>query len=103
MSRCNLWKGRGRLSFYSFKIFTKDREKILYFCSPFRRLARVVEEARLESVYTGNRIEGSNPSVSATLLNTAHGEKYGAPEREWFTPSINFFFASPLAIFKIAF
>lgn len=30
-----------------------------------RRPARVVEEARLESVYTGNRIEGSNPSVSA--------------------------------------
>jgi GIY-YIG catalytic domain-containing protein len=25
----------------------------------------VVEGARLESVYTGNRIEGSNPSVSA--------------------------------------
>ena len=32
---------------------------------PPRRPARVVEEARLESVYTGNRIEGSNPSVSA--------------------------------------
>ena len=30
------------------------------------RLARAVEEARLESVYTGNRIEGSNPSVSAS-------------------------------------
>lgn len=29
------------------------------------RLVRVVEGARLESVYTGNRIEGSNPSVSA--------------------------------------
>ena len=25
----------------------------------------MVEEVRLESVYTGNRIEGSNPSVSA--------------------------------------
>ena len=35
------------------------------FLLPFRRPARVVEEARLESVYTGNRIEGSNPSVSA--------------------------------------
>ena len=32
------------------------------------RLARVVEEARLESVYTGNRIEGSNPSVSALIM-----------------------------------
>ena len=28
----------------------------------------MVEEARLESVYTGNRIEGSNPSVSAYEL-----------------------------------
>jgi hypothetical protein len=37
----------------------------LYFCCPFWRLVRVVEGARLESVYTGNRIEGSNPSVSA--------------------------------------
>ena len=35
------------------------------FGASVRRLARVVEEARLESVYTGNRIEGSNPSVSA--------------------------------------
>ena len=33
-----------------------------------RRLVRVVEGARLESVYTGNRIEGSNPSVSAGKL-----------------------------------
>ena len=31
-----------------------------------RRLVRVVEGARLESVYTGNCIEGSNPSVSAS-------------------------------------
>jgi hypothetical protein len=30
-------------------------------------------------------------------------EKYGAPESEWFAPSIKFFFASRLAIFKIAF
>ncbi len=29
---------------------------------------RVVEGARLESVYTGNRIEGSNPSDSAIYL-----------------------------------
>ena len=34
-----------------------------------RRLVRVVEGARLESVYTGNRIEGSNPSVSAMNEN----------------------------------
>ena len=28
----------------------------------------MVEGARLESVYTGNRIEGSNPSLSARLF-----------------------------------
>ena len=32
-----------------------------------RRGGRVVEGARLESVYTGNRIAGSNPAPSATL------------------------------------
>src|SRR5690606_38635379 len=31
-----------------------------------RRGGRVVEGARLESVYTGNRIAGSNPAPSAT-------------------------------------
>ncbi len=31
----------------------------------FWRGVRVVEGARLESVYTGNGIEGSNPSLSA--------------------------------------
>ena len=31
-----------------------------------RRGGRVVEGARLERVYTGNRIEGSNPSLSAS-------------------------------------
>ena len=33
------------------------------------RGGRVVEGARLERVYTGNRIEGSNPSLSATCLS----------------------------------
>src|ERR1043165_8733356 len=33
-----------------------------------RRDGRVAEGARLESVYTGNRIEGSNPSLSAITL-----------------------------------
>ncbi len=33
--------------------------------APSRRGVRVAEGARLESVYTGNRIEGSNPSLSA--------------------------------------
>ena len=31
------------------------------------RLVRVVEGARLESVYTGNCIKGSNPLVSAEI------------------------------------
>jgi hypothetical protein len=39
----------------------------------------VVEGARLESVYTGNRIEGSNPSVSA------EGDK---STKNWFAPSL---------------
>ena len=33
-----------------------------------RRGGRVVEGARLESVFTGNRNEGSNPSLSATCF-----------------------------------
>jgi len=33
-----------------------------------RRDGRVVEGARLESVYRGNSIEGSNPSLSASLV-----------------------------------
>jgi hypothetical protein len=32
------------------------------------RGGRVVEGARLERVYTGNRIEGSNPSLSAIVI-----------------------------------
>ena len=35
------------------------------------RGGRVVEGARLESVYTGNRIEGSNPSLSARGMKKA--------------------------------
>ena len=41
---------------------------------PPRRPARVVEEARLESVYTGNRIKGSNPLVSANSNSFAAQE-----------------------------
>src|SRR5205807_1073727 len=33
-----------------------------------RRDGRVAEGARLESVYTGNRIGGSNPSLSARFI-----------------------------------
>jgi hypothetical protein len=37
-----------------------------YFCSPqIWRRVRVAEGARLESVYRGNSIGGSNPPVSA--------------------------------------
>ena len=38
-----------------------------YFCGPLsgRRGVRVVEGARLESVYSGNAIAGSNPALSA--------------------------------------
>src|SRR5262249_30309861 len=38
-----------------------------YSVALIRRGGRVAEGARLESVYTGNRIEGSNPSPSARL------------------------------------
>ncbi len=39
------------------------------FLQPFkRRVVRVVEGARLESVYTRKGIEGSNPSLSADML-----------------------------------
>ena len=43
----------------------------------------MVEGARLESVYTGNRIEGSNPSPSAILYGSIHGMVQ-------FEPSIHF-------------
>ena len=36
--------------------------------APKRRGGRVAEGARLESVYAGNRIEGSNPSLSAIFM-----------------------------------
>jgi hypothetical protein len=35
-----------------------------------RKGGRVVEGARLESVYVGNRIEGSNPFLSAKKLKS---------------------------------
>ena len=45
-----------------------------YFCNPVKRFidltvwrgVRVVEGARLESVYRGNSIAGSNPALSAS-------------------------------------
>tara|TARA_B100000378_G_scaffold276753_1_gene275404 strand:+ start:444 stop:782 length:339 start_codon:yes stop_codon:yes gene_type:complete len=38
---------------------------------------RVVEGARLERVYTGNRIEGSNPSLSAITSSQDHDFIHG--------------------------
>lgn len=38
------------------------------FATKIRRGARVVEEARLESVYAGNRIESSNLFLSAFIF-----------------------------------
>src|SRR6201986_3793736 len=38
------------------------------YCALPRRDGRVAEGARLESVYTGNRIVGSNPTPSANCL-----------------------------------
>src|ERR1700726_988495 len=42
----------------------------LYCARRVRRGGRVAEGARLESVYTGNRIVGSNPTLSANALFT---------------------------------
>ena len=41
-----------------------------------RRGGRVAEGARLESVYTGNRIVGSNPTPSATVMSTQKYSKH---------------------------
>ncbi len=41
----------------------------------------MAEGARLESVYAGNRIEGSNPSLSAIILNIF-------PYLQWTTVSL---------------
>jgi hypothetical protein len=48
----------------------------------------VAEGARLESVYTGNRIEGSNPSPSASflicILSAAASLLPCSPSPRWF-------------------
>jgi hypothetical protein len=44
------------------------RDQALAGSGRMRRDGRVVEGARLESVYTGNRIAGSNPALSARIL-----------------------------------
>jgi hypothetical protein len=47
-----------------------------------RRDGRVAEGARLESVYTGNRIVGSNPTPSAILLRADALRRIGGRRRE---------------------
>jgi hypothetical protein len=50
------------------KIYSGASGRTCIFAAPYKwRRVRVVEGARLESVYTGNRIKGSNPFVSALL------------------------------------
>ncbi len=47
------------------RVVSQNPAAILRPVSPLRRGGRVAEGARLESVYTGNRIVGSNPTPSA--------------------------------------
>ncbi len=47
------------------KKYSAAIENAVIFAARKKRGVRVVEGARLESVYTGNCIEGSNPFLSA--------------------------------------
>ena len=53
------------------RVVTSRRAAILRPPHRSRRDGRVAEGARLESVYTGNRIVGSNPTPSAISLSRA--------------------------------
>jgi hypothetical protein len=55
-----------------------DQSTSLY-CSFPRRDGRVAEGARLESVYTGNRIVGSNPTPSAKYYGISISYGANAP------------------------
>ena len=46
----------------------------------------MVEGARLERVYTGNRIEGSNPSLSASPADTMPWRDIAAGHWDRFEP-----------------
>ena len=50
------------------KKYSACKAETLFLPSLKRRRVRVVEGARLESVYRGNSIKGSNPFVSATTF-----------------------------------
>jgi hypothetical protein len=59
---------RHRLPFEVALRFLLSRAPRSITLNQIRRGGRAVEGARLESVYTGNRIEGSNPSLSAIII-----------------------------------
>ena len=65
------------------KTFGKSKN-FLYFCAPKRRGARVVEEARLESVYTPKGYPGfESPSLRKTLKING-GKAKASPVRSRF-------------------
>ena len=55
--------------FLNFGVAERGESHVLFLHS-MRRGGRAVEGARLEIVYTGDRIEGSNPSLSAIRFVT---------------------------------
>ena len=65
---------------YLYQIFG-GFENFLYFCAPKRRGARVVEEARLESVYTPKGYPGfESPSLRwKELQNEEEGVHFDTP------------------------
>ena len=50
-----------------FDLRCADTDRLLPEIPDLRRDGRAAEGARLESVYTGNRIVGSNPTPSASV------------------------------------
>ena len=62
----------GSITTTPLRVVWQNRLAILR-ASPDRRDGRVAEGARLESVYTGNRIVGSNPTPSARQALRAGG------------------------------
>src|SRR5215472_6255699 len=63
----------GRTGLGRAKVLMHDILEKQQLATPNRRDGRVVEGARLESVYRGNSIEGSNPSLSARIESTNYG------------------------------
>ena len=72
------------------KTFGKSKN-FLYFCAPKRRGARVVEEARLESVYTPKGYPGfESPSLRKTL-KTNGGKTKTSPVKSRFYGTFFYF------------